>query len=319
MRIGVVADATCDLPPEYFRDRRVGILPVTIHLGDEVLIDIRDPDLTLKFYTDQLATKGLDAHTEPFTADQIREKFLSDIVLEYDYVFCITITATRSPIFENATKASFAILNDYKNARARHGVSGPFALRVVDSKTMFCGTGVLVAEAAKLADSGVGSNDIRKRLDELRENIVGYMVPNDLYYIRNRGKKKGEKSVGLLTYAIGSALDIKPVILCYRGATQPVAKIRSYERAVERLFQHAANEVRRGISTQHLCISYGGPVQQVATLPGYDVLAKTAREHGIEILTSIMSATAAVNTGGGCVAIAWGGELHPFEGVSRGL
>ncbi|MGH8429503.1 MAG: DegV family protein [Solimonas sp.] len=314
MRIGVVADATCDLPPEFVQKHRIGILPIAIHLGDEVLSDQRDPALTLKFYTEQLASKGLDAHTEPYSADQIREMFLSGIVLEYDYVFCVTITSTRSPIFENATKASFAILNDYKSVRARQGVSGPFALRVVDSKTMFCGTGVLAAEAAKLAQGGTNPNDIRKRLDELRENIVGYMVPNDLYYIRNRGIKKGEKSVGLLTYAIGTALDIKPVILCYRGATQPVAKVRSYERAVEKLFQHAAAEIRQGISTQHLCISYGGPVENILKLPGYDQLAKTAQVHGIEILSSIMSATAAVNTGGGCVAVAWGGELRPFQG-----
>ena len=313
MRIGVVADATCDLPQEFLQEHRVGILPVAIHLGDEVVNDVRDPDVTLKFYNEQLAAKGLNAHTVPFTAEQIREKFLSDIVLEYDYVFCVTITATRSAIFENATKASFAILNDYKNARARQGVSGPFALRVVDSKSMFCGTGVLAAEAAKLARAGVGSNEIRKRLDELRENIVGYMVPNDLYYIRNRGIKKGEKSIGLLTYAIGSALDIKPVILCYRGETQPVAKVRGYERAVEKMFRHVAAEVRRGIGTTHLCISYGGPLNQVAALPGYDELAKAAREQKVEILTSIMSATAAVNTGGGCVAVAWGGELNPFS------
>ncbi|HSW15157.1 MAG TPA: DegV family protein [Solimonas sp.] len=313
MRIGVVADATCDLPPEFLEQHRIGILPIAIHLGDEILSDQRDPALTLKFYTDKLASKGLDSHTEPFSPEQIREKFLSGIVLDYDYVFCVTITATRSPIFENATKASFAILNDYKSVRAKQGVSGPFALRVVDSKTMFCGTGVLVAEAAKLAAAGTNPNDIRKRLDELRESIVGYMVPNDLYYIRNRGIKKGEKSVGLLTYAIGTALDIKPVILCYRGATQPVAKLRGYERAVEKMFLHAAGEIRRGISTRHLCISYGGPVEHIARLPGYAELARTAGEHGIEILSSIMSATAAVNIGGACVAIAWGGELRPFQ------
>ena len=314
MRIGVVADATCDLPLDFIRDHRIGMLPIAIRLGDETLVDERDPELTLKFYTEQLATKGLSAETMPFTAEQIREKFLANIVLEYDYVFCITVTSTRSAIFENATKASFAILNDYKSVRAAQGISGPFALRVVDSKQMFCGTGVLTAEAAKLAKAGVNPNDIRKRLDELRDNIVGYMVPNDLYYIRTRGAKKGEKSIGLLTYAIGSALDIKPVICSYRGATEPVAKIRGYERAVEKMFGFAANQIRRGINTQHLCISYGGDPQLIAGLPGYGNLAKTAREHGIEILASIMSATAAVNTGGGCVAIAWGGDLHPFEG-----
>ncbi|MFA5938450.1 MAG: DegV family protein [Sinimarinibacterium sp.] len=312
MRIGVVADASCDLPPEFFRDYQIRILPITIRLGDEQLVDVRDPEQTLRFYAEQLAAKGFDAETQPLNADQIRELFLDRIVLDYDYVFCITITATRSPIFENATKASFAILSDYKSTRSAAGVTGPFALRVVDSRNMFSGTGVLVAEAAKLAQAGAHPNDIRRRLDELRENICGYMVPGDLYYIRNRGIKKGEKSVGLISYAIGSALDIKPVILCYRGETQPIAKIRSYERAVEKMLEHVARQIELGIDTKHVCVSYGGDPAEIAALPGYERLATAARGQGIEILSSIMSATAAVNTGARCVAVAYGGELRSF-------
>jgi DegV family protein with EDD domain len=312
MRIGVVADATCDLPSEFLREHGIGILPVVIRLGDEQLIDARDPAATLRFYAEQLADKGFDAETQPLSAEQVRSLFLERIVLDYDYVFCITITATRSPIFENATKASFAILTDYKTPRSAAGVSGPFALRVVDSRNMFCGTGVLAAEAAQLVRKGAQPNEIRKRLDELRDHICAYMVPGDLYYIRNRGIKKGEKSVGLISYAIGSALDIKPVILCYRGETQPIAKIRSYERAVERMFEHVARQVEAGIDTRHVCISYGGDPAQVPGLPGYARLAEAAHGKNVEILTAIMSATAAVNTGARCVAIAYGGELRSF-------
>lgn len=314
MRVGVVVDATCDLPQDFYREHNIGILPISIRLGDEILVDERDPEATLKFYTEQLDAKGLDAETIPYSSEQIREKFLERLVIDYDYIFCITVTSSRSPIFENATRASFTILNDYKNIREKAGVTGPFALRVVDSKNMFCATGVLAAEAAKLAKAGQTPNDIRRRLDDLRDNICGYMVPSDLYYIRARGMKKGEKSVGLFTYAIGSALDIKPVIQSYRGDTLPVAKILGYDRAVEKMFNHVARQIDRGISTQHICISYGGNPERIARLPGYRALAQVARENGVDILSSIMSATAAVNAGGGCVAIAYGGELRSFEG-----
>ncbi|MGH8460927.1 MAG: DegV family protein [Stenotrophobium sp.] len=312
MRIGVVVDATCDLPQEFLREHNISILPVSIRLGEETVLDERDPEVTRKFYSEQLDAKGINAETIPFTADQIRQKFLDRIVIDYDYVFCITITSNRSPIFENATRASFAILNDYKNIRAQAGVTGPFALRVVDSMSMFCGTGLLAAEAAKLCQAGKTPNDIRRRLDDLRENICGYMVPSDLYYIRARGKKKGENSVGLLTWAIGSALDIKPVIQCYRAETEPVAKVLGYDRAVEKMFSHVAHQIEKGISTGHICISYGGELEHIPKLLGYDMLAAVAREYKIEILNSVMSATAALNAGGGCVAIAYGGELRDF-------
>jgi DegV family protein with EDD domain len=313
MRIGVVADATCDLPADFYREHGIVVLPVSIRLGDDTWVDTRDPDETLKFYAEQLDARGLEAETQPFTAEQMRTRFLERIVLDYDYVFCITVTSTRSPIFENATKASFAILNDYKNVRAASGITGAFALRVVDSRNMFCGTGVLTAEAAKMARAGAAPNDIRRRLDELRDNICGYMVPGDLYYIRNRGVKKGENSVGLVSYAIGSMLDIKPVILCHRGETEAIAKIRTYERAVEKLFAHVTQQLVEGISTTHVCLSYGGDPAAIATLPGYATFAQAAQERGIEILSSIMSATAAVNAGGQCLAVAYGGELRAFD------
>jgi DegV family protein with EDD domain len=306
MRIGVVVDASCDLPHEFMREHRIEILPVTIRLGDEILVDTREPQATQRFYQELLASKGLSAETIALTAEQIRERFLDHIVVDYDYIFCITITSTRSPIFENASRASFAILNDYKSIREQAGVSGPFALRVVDSKNMFSATGVLAAEVA--------TNDIRARLDELREKLCGYMVPGDLYYIRNRAIKKGDKSVGLFTYAIGTALDVKPVIQSYLGETKPVAKILGYDRAVERLFSHVSRQIERGLATQHLCISYGGDPEAISSLPGYAQLALTAREHGVEILNGFMSATAAVNTGGAGVAIAYCGELRDFEG-----
>lgn len=313
MRIGVVADATCDLPAAFYREHRIEVLPTTIRLGDETLVDTRDPETTLHFYAEQLASRGLDADTSPPSADAIRQQLLARAVLDYDYVFCVTLTATRSPIFEHATKASFAILNDYKDVRAAAGIREPFALRVVDSRNMFAGTGVLVAEAANLVRAGAPPLQIRERLDALREEICGYLVPDDLYYIRNRAIRKGEQSVGFLSYAIGSVLDIKPVLLCHRGETEPVAKIRNYQRAVEKLFAHVAAQLREGISTRHVCLSYGGDPARIHELPGYELLAQAAQDCEVEILSSILSATAAVNAGGGCLAIAYGGPLRPFS------
>lgn len=312
MRIGVVADATCDLPPEFLEKHRIDILPVSLRLGDEPFEDRRDPAQTAKFYAEHLADKGQEAEASAYSAEQIRARFLERIVLDYDYVFCITAMSTRSTIFESATKASFAILNDYKAVRAEADISEPFALRVVDSKTIFAGTGVLVAEAAKMAASGAQPNDIRKRLDDLREHICGYLVPGDLYYIRARAMKKGEKSVGFVSYALGSALNIKPVLLCYRGETQTIAKIRSTDRAIERLFRHVTRQIQLGIDTGHVCISYGGAVEEITALPGYTAFAQQAQVAGIEVLCSTMSATAAVNVGARCLAIAYGGELRSF-------
>ncbi|MEG7260330.1 DegV family protein, partial [Pseudomonas aeruginosa] len=54
MRIGLVVDATCDLPPEFLAAHGIRVMPIGIRLGEQRLIDRRDPDTTLSFYRDHL-------------------------------------------------------------------------------------------------------------------------------------------------------------------------------------------------------------------------------------------------------------------------
>jgi hypothetical protein len=51
--------------------------------------------------------------------------FLDDLVLKYDRVLVITIAQSRSPIFANATEASYAILKQYRERRQKAGCPGP--------------------------------------------------------------------------------------------------------------------------------------------------------------------------------------------------
>src|SRR3546814_17015438 len=75
-----------------------------------------------------IAERGVNAETIPYTVEQIRDLFLQKLVIDYDYVFCMTITRTRSPIFDNAQKASYAILNEYSAIRSEASNTTTFAL-----------------------------------------------------------------------------------------------------------------------------------------------------------------------------------------------
>src|SRR5690606_34041679 len=158
-----------------------------------------------------IAERGASAETIPFSVEQIRDLFLKKLVVDYDHVFCITVTSTRSPIFDHATQASYAILNEYRPIRAAAGHNTPFALRVVDTRNLFSAQGVLPVEAIRLRAAGDEPGRIRQRLEELAGQTGGYLVPRDLYYTRNRARHKGDRSVGLFSAALGTALDIKPV------------------------------------------------------------------------------------------------------------
>ncbi|PTU32066.1 DegV family protein [Stenotrophobium rhamnosiphilum] len=313
MRIGVVVDSACDLPPDFIRENNIQILPITIHLGQQDLVDTRDPEATLNFYR-QHQTSASDAGTSPFTVEQIKKVFLTRLVLDYDFVFCLTIASSRSPIYENAVKASFAILSEYKAPRAQAGVSGPFALRVIDTQNLFAGQGLLAIEAVRMIKTNPNPNKIRERLESLVQNTYGYMIPRNLHYIRARAQKKGDRSVGWVSAVLGTALDIKPLLRAYRNETGPVAKLRHFDDSAERCFAYIGRRITQNqLLTPTLSLCYGGELTEMEKLPGYDELMKICREHGIEVFQSIMSITGGVNVGEGSLAFAFAAQPHELD------
>jgi len=313
MRIGIVADSACDLPADFIEREQITILPVTIQIGQAVLADTRNDEATMNFLSGETAARAFEAESTPFTVQQVHDLFLTKLVHDYDYVFCITTTRTRSGIYDNAVQASYTILNDYKPVRAASGNTTPFALRVIDSQNVFAAVGVLVVEAARLRAAGETPPKIRARLENLALYTQGYMVPPDLHYLRNRIKKRGDKSVSFLSAALGTALDIKPIIHCNRSETHPVGKAKGFEAAAQRMFAFAAGRVRAGLLTPDVSLSYGGALDEMRALPGYSELRKTCFERGVTLHESVMSLTGMVNAGKGAVVVGFAAEAHAFD------
>ena len=312
MRIGIVVDSTCDLPASYFEANNVVLLPITVRIGEAVLADHRDEEATLGFLHAHVAERGHEAETTPYSVEQIRDLFLGKLVVDYDHVFCLTVTKTRSPIHEHAVQASFAILNDYKPVRQAAGYNSPFALRVIDSQNLFAAQGIGVVEAVRMRAAGAGVQQIRERLEELALNTHGYMVPPDLYYLRNRARSKGDRSVGLFSAALGTALDIKPVLHCHRGETAPVGKVKGFEAAVRKLFEFTIERIQAGLMTPTLCVSHGRELAELRALPGYARLRETCAANNIELFESVMSLTGMVNVGKGAVVVGFAAPPHRF-------
>lgn len=312
MRIGLVVDSACDLPQAFCEEHGIINLPVTVHVGKEEFVDRRDPAATLEFYRRHL-TNAAHAETAPLSAEQIKELFLQRLVLDYDFVFCETVASSRSPIFENATQASLTILSEYKAVRAKAGVPGPFALRVIDSQNLFAGQGVLAVETARLIREGHTPNRIRERLDALIPNLYLYGLPSDLYHLRSRANKKGDKSVGWLKYAAGIALDMKPVIRGNRGETASIASIRHFDEGSKRLCQFVGERIRAGLLTPTLCVTYAGDLDKLEKLPGYAELKTIAANHGVTVYASVASITACINVGEGALAFGFCAPAHEFK------
>lgn len=313
MRIGIVVDSACDLPAEFLQQHEITVLPIGVHLDGETLVDDRSPEVRQRFLDENLGTRGHAAETEPYSAEQIRDLFFGRLVLDYDCVFCLTIASSRSPIHANASRASYAILKDYRPIRQAAGVPGPFLMRVIDTENLFAAQAVTAIEAVRLRAEGRNPGQIRERLEFLARHTYGYMLPRDLYYLRARAQKKGDRSVGWLSAALGTALDIKPLLRGHRGDTGPVAKLRGFEHGAEQLFGHVRRRVETGLLAPTLCVSYGGDLAEMAALPGYAALKETCAAHAVEVHESPMSMTGMINVGTGAITLGFAAEEYPFS------
>jgi DegV family protein with EDD domain len=310
MRIGLVVDSACDLPREFLDKHNVVVLPIAVRIDQTTFSDERDPEATLRFYRQSLGERGHAAETLPYTVEQIRELFLSRLVREFDFVFCLTITSTRSPIHENCVMASREILRYYHPIRKEAGLKGIFQMRVIDSQTLFAGQAITVLEAVRMIEAEETHTAIYERLGFLAKNTYAYMLPRDLYYLRARAAKKGDKSVSWFKAAMGTALDIKPILMAYRGQTGAVGKAKGFDKAAIALFGYAVDRVRKGLLAPYVNLSYGGEMDKLYALPGYDQLARTCEEHGVQLGATGMSITGMVNVGEGALTLGFAAEPH---------
>ena len=311
MRIGIVVDSACDLPRAFLDAHDVLVMPISLRVGDQLIEDRRDPQETQAFYARHLDRKSEDfAESIPYSVAQIEQLFLERLVLDYDYVFCLTITSTRSPIFDHAMQASRAILTKYKAIRRAAGLSERFGLAVLSTRNLFTGQAVPVAEAVRLIREGGAPSTIGERLRHLIENTHTYLVPADLFHIYKRASKKGDTSLGWSAYTLGSWLDVKPVLHCHRDVTSTVDKVRGFAAGVEQLFERAVRRISEGLDAPVICLSFGGEPAIVQALPGYARLASAAQAHGVDLLLSPMSKTAAVNVGPGALSLAFAASAH---------
>ena len=310
MRMGLAIDAACDISQAFLQQNHIAVMPITVKVDDETFMDDRKPGEIQRFIDRRLGSRSHSAETEPCPVDEVQKLFLEKLVLEQDCVFCLTITATRSPINEHVNKASFVILKNYRQVREQAAIPGPFMMRVVDTRNIFAGAAPAIYEASRMIDTGAAPASIRERLLHVANHSYGYMLPRDLYYIRARAKKKNDRSVSLVTAMLGSALDIKPILRCFRGETGPVGKVRGFEQGAQALFNYAATRVRDGLLVPVVCVSYGGDLDVLGRLPGFADLRATCQECGVELMQASMSITGMVNVGEGAVTLGLAAEEH---------
>lgn len=201
MSIRITSDSTCDLNA-LVEERNIGILPLQVNLDAKAYRD--GVDITPQDIFDFVAeTKILPKTSAPSIGEY--EEFFAKQLEVYDEVIHFNLSAKSSGSHNFAVQA----------AESFNG-----KVKVIDSKALSTGQGLLVLEAADMRDAGKSSDEIVARIDELKTRVNTSFVPDRLDYLHKGGRCSG------MTMFVANALKIHPKIVMNDGQLTQGGKYR---------------------------------------------------------------------------------------------
>lgn len=307
--ICIAVDACCDLPPEFIQQNNIRVLPIYMRIGDQTLTDDRNPERTLDFYKQGMLAKSFDAETNPVSAEEMSGILEKELVLKYDKVLAITMMSSRSRIYENVRDAVWVSQPKFKDLRSATGLTRRFRIMVMDSNNIFTGPAVLVIEALRLLKQENASiESTMMALEPLANKIRTYLVPQDLFHLKNRAGNRGDKSdksLNWLTYQVGKAMNIKPIIEGYQGNTGPVDKAFGFSNGLEKIFSKVSGAMDNGLSINAITMSYAGDLNEIKKESAFQQFVAHTESRGVPTHLAMMSTTAAINVGPGAFSISY--------------
>jgi DegV family protein with EDD domain len=111
---------------------------------------------------------------------------------------------------------------------------GRCTIEMVDSMTTSVGLGILVKAAAKAANEGAMLDDIVRLVRGMIPHIYLVFYVETMDYLERSGR------IGKAQAILGSMLNIKPILFMEDGDIIPLEKVRTSEKAIEKLFEFVA-------------------------------------------------------------------------------
>jgi DegV family protein with EDD domain len=134
-------------------------------------------------------------------------------------------------------------------ARLAAAQVGEHLVTVVDSRSAAMGSGFAVLAAARAAAEGATAEQVADVARATAASTRTFFVVDNLEHLRRGGR------IGTAAAALGSALAVKPVLHMQDGKVVPLEKVRTFQRALNRLVQRAVEEAGEGpvsLAVHHL-------------------------------------------------------------------
>ena len=214
-QVRIATDSTADIPPSLVLELEIAVVPCQVFWGQEVYRD--GVDLSPFAFYDKLANSSELPRTSQPPISQFVQTYQRLLQVEQsEAVVSIHVAGNLSGTL-NAAWAAAQTLPE------------PSQVEVIDSGQVSMGMGWAVIEAAKLARTGATLGEVSQGVRAMLPRLRAAAMIDTLENLYKGGR------ISQVTAALGTALQIKPLINIQNGHVEIVAKVRTRSKALKRL------------------------------------------------------------------------------------
>jgi DegV family protein with EDD domain len=220
-KVAIVTDSTANLPVDVIKEHNIYVIPQILNWEGNSLLDQIDIS-TEEFYQRLPQSKDLPKTSQP-APGQFTEHF-EKVAEGAESIVAIFVSEYLSGTLQSAHLGAEAM--------------GDYPIEIVDSRSVSLGLGLLVVAAARYAAEGHDYKEVAAYVRQLVPRLRVMFVVDTLEYLHKGGRIGGAKRL------VGSVLSIKPVLHLEDGKIEPLASIRTKNKAIEHMLDVVLEEMR---------------------------------------------------------------------------
>ena len=217
-KVAILTDSCAYFPAGEAEKYGIHTIPLNLQVGDTIYKD-DTPEARERFFRAQ-ETGGALPQVQPPTVQEF-EAMYAQLHQETDQIIAMHVSRKLSNTYEKSKLGAESLL-------------GRCSIEVIDSHSIMLGQGILVKAAAEAAQNGASLDDVVRLVRGMISHI--YLV----FYVETMDYLERSKRVGKAQSILGTMMRIKPLLFMEDGEIIPLEKVKTREKAIEKLVEFVA-------------------------------------------------------------------------------
>lgn len=278
-KVALITDSTAYIPEDYRKRYNITVVPQVLIWGEQIYEDGVDI-MPNEFYR-----KLSDAKIMPTTAQvsviNMKNAFEHLLAEGYD-ILGMFLSSKLSGTVQSAIQGRDSL------------TSGQSKIHIIDTQTTTMAMGFQVLSVARAASEGATMTECKVLAEQAYSTTGVYFVVDTLEFLHRGGRIGGAQRL------LGTALNLKPILMVKDGKVEAVERVRTKKKALERLLELVAEQCqdKKPIRLASLHANAADDAKSALAAAGQKLNA-------IETIESELSPAVGTHTGPGTVGIAY--------------